>query len=321
MSAFIDAADFVRNDLSRSRFPSFLQSPKRRKLEWRILGFRLWLKGILTFGESVQNLRSSHRQPPHIGEKINECLNQKLAAFFERKGIYNEGAVTLFGHPFFPPPENSVDHSWRAGFELIFQCVVQDQYHTAKFLKPNSIVIDAGANAGVFSLLAANCSPQGAAYAFEPRTTTFDVLEKNAAPYANIHPVKAGLGKAVGENTLIFDEGNTGSNTMLDSRRAQGDTHGRETETVKIDTIDNFVAANNISRVDFIKMDTEGYEGSILEGAKETIRKFSPVIAMSAYHHADDLHDLPALVHSIDPGYVCRLYSDAEQDFICTKAA
>jgi len=68
--------------------------------------------------------------------------------------------------------------------------------------------------------------------------------------------------------------------------------------------------------VDFIKMDTEGYEGKILEGAKETIRRFSPVLSMSAYHHEDDKKTIPELIRSLNPKYKCRLTRNVEDNLL-----
>lgn len=320
MQNSIDAIAFLQEELASDTVPNFLTSPWRRKIAWRILGLKLWRLHQLTFSEALQNFLPAARQSAEIGDAINTFISQELGKIFSRRGVYEPGKVMIFGQPFFPPPENSTRQSWRAGFEMIFQSVVKDQYHARKFLKSDSIIIDAGANAGVFSLWASHLAPQGTIYAFEPSTVTHQVLLKNIKPYANIHPVQSGLGQVAGEQTLFLDEGNTGSHTLADSTRGQAHSHaGWRNETVKIEQLDEFVKTHNLPRVDFIKIDTEGSEANILRGARETIKRFSPVIAMSAYHHPNDRIELPALLKSIDPGYVCRLHKDAEEDFICVK--
>ncbi len=60
---------------------------------------------------------------------------------------------------------------------------------------------------------------------------------------------------------------------------------------------------------------TEGYEAQILEGAHETIKKWKPVIAMSAYHGKDDKKNLPRILKNICKEYVCELHKDAEERF------
>ncbi len=81
-------------------------------------------------------------------------------------------------------------------------------------------------------------------------------------------------------------------------------------------TIDGFVRQNGLERVDFIKMDTEGYEANILEGARDTIKRFRPIIVMSAYHHEGDENALAKIISSIDAGYAHRLAKAEEEVLI-----
>jgi hypothetical protein len=57
-----------------------------------------------------------------------------------------------------------------------------------------------------------------------------------------------------------------------------------------------------------------------LQGARETIKEWKPIIAMSAYHNPNDKKDLPDLLRSICPDYVCELHDDNEEDLICRVA-
>lgn len=70
------------------------------------------------------------------------------------------------------------------------------------------------------------------------------------------------------------------------------------------------------TRVDFVKIDAEGYEANILKGAAETIRKYKPVVVMSADHKPNDKTELPAIMNSVTP-YNCELRHDCEENFIC----
>jgi hypothetical protein len=89
-----------------------------------------------------------------------------------------------------------------------------------------------------------------------------------------------------------------------------------ESYNVDIITIDSFVKDAGLDRVDFIKIDTEGFEKEIIRGASETIKKFFPIIACSAYHLKNDKVDIPKLVLSINPNYKYRLETRGEEDFI-----
>jgi len=87
-------------------------------------------------------------------------------------------------------------------------------------------------------------------------------------------------------------------------------------EEVQMVTIDSFVEEHKIEKVDFIKMDTEGYERHIIMGAAKTIRRFSPVIVCSAYHLKDDKIKIPELIKSINPEYKYRIEKRGEEDLV-----
>ncbi len=63
----------------------------------------------------------------------------------------------------------------------------------------------------------------------------------------------------------------------------------------------------------FIKMDIEGYELEGLWGARETIRKHSPVLAICAYHTDDHIWQIPLLIHALNPSYKLYLRRYLEQ--------
>jgi hypothetical protein len=72
---------------------------------------------------------------------------------------------------------------------------------------------------------------------------------------------------------------------------------------VPLTTIDHLVEELKLDRVDFIKMDIEGSEYRALEGARNTIARFHPRLAIAAYHLPTDNQSIPQLVQSIWPGY------------------
>lgn len=178
--------------------------------------------------------------------------------------------------------------------------VIYNQYHV-ELIKEGAIVVDAGANIGVFSIFAAQKHPDAVIYAFEPTPSTFQKLQENTAKYPNIKCFNCALGDQNGmANIIDLGDLNNGRNYIGDG--------GIPVEMKTIDSL-------NIP-MDFLKMDTEGYEANILRGAVETIRKYKPVISMSAYHKPEDKVELPILVNSITP-YNCELRNDCEENFIC----
>jgi len=68
-------------------------------------------------------------------------------------------------------------------------------------------------------------------------------------------------------------------------------------------TIDKWVKENDIEKIDFIKADIEGAERFLLEGAKETIIRFKPKLALCTYHLPDDKQVLQDKITKINPEY------------------
>jgi len=180
-------------------------------------------------------------------------------------------------------------------FELVGTFVVQ-QYRYGTIVEPKlgNIVFDIGAYVGDTALWFSKAvGPQGKVYAFEPEPSNFEKLKANLErnKVTNVIPLQLALSEKEGEMQIASGRG---SSAITETA---GDT------SVKVTTIDRFVEANKLPRVDFIKMDVEGYELKVLAGARETIKNFKPSLSLSAYHRGDDLIKLPKLLLELNPDY------------------
>ncbi len=302
----MDIAELYIKEIAPRKFQKFVHNRWEGSLAWRMMGFEAWRDGKASLGEAVLNLL-----PGRFRGNVNNLQNyfeDELMKIVSRLKDESE----LYKQKFYLRDPGSVK-SWIDLFIFVDQIIISDQYHAKKFIKPDSVVIDAGANMGVFSVLAANLAPSGKVYSFEPTPETFELLKKNCEPYENIILKNMALGEATGQKNILYYKGSDGGNTIEDSGRTV--PFGGKKANVLITTIDSL----DLNRVDFIKMDIEGYEQRALRGAKETIRRYSPVISVSAYHHANDVVEIPKLIHSIDPAYKYNLYSGSEKDFVFWK--
>ena len=93
--------------------------------------------------------------------------------------------VSLLGKPFILPFRDIGEF-----IDLVEQIVDKNQYR-AELIGNDSVVVDAGANIGIFSILAATHT-KAAVYAFEPTPYTFRILQENAKPYPNIKAFNCG---------------------------------------------------------------------------------------------------------------------------------
>ena len=170
-------------------------------------------------------------------------------------------------------------------------------------VKPGDIVIDVGSWIGDFAAYSSvKVGNNGKVYAFEPTDETFKILEKTAKLNGNIIPIKKGLSNQNTNVSLFIDNtGSSGSNSMMN--KESNDDFIKALNKVETIRLDDFVRENNLSHVDFIKADIEGFERYMLEGAQETLRKFAPKLAICTYHLPDDPEVIAALIKKANPAY------------------
>jgi len=205
--------------------------------------------------------------------------------------------------------------------DFLLATFIKDQYALNKLLirKQKPIILDCGANMGFVSLFARKIVENCEIYAFEPSSKNYKImktiLEENKVK--NIFPLNLALGnenKTV--NLLSSGIGANESDKIEDSQANKGEKY-KIKETVKMITIDNFVFnIKKLPKVDFIKMDTEGYERQIIKGATQTIKKFKPIIACSGYHLPDDEKIIPEMVLDINPDYSFKMINRGEKVLI-----
>jgi len=165
-------------------------------------------------------------------------------------------------------------------------------------VQENDVVIDAGAWIGEFSAYAAFKNAQ--VYAFEPLSSTYEILKKTAALNKNIVPVEYGLSDSAFTSYLQINSPAGHDNSVI-AKEEITDEH--IVQEIRLTTIDDFVRENNLQKVNFIKADIEGYERFMLLGAKETLRKFAPKLAICTYHLPDDKEILRDIILEANPNY------------------
>ena len=158
------------------------------------------------------------------------------------------------------------------------------------------IVIDAGSCCGAFSAYA---SVKGAtSYAFEPVAENFEYLSKTAGLNKNIYPVNKGLSDENVNRDIFVDPEHFSGSSFLEELK-----HGINPTQVETVRLDDFVHENNLSHVDFIKADIEGFERHMLAGAQEVLREFAPKLALCTYHLPDDPEVMADLIMQANPKY------------------
>lgn len=130
-------------------------------------------------------------------------------------------------------------------------------------------VFDVGAHDGEwYTMFKSNYLGDMTVYAFEPSSKSFERLLKYKSD--NFKPENIALGSQVGE--MLLESGAPGDSTAhLVSRTDSLNNSEPYLEGVTVDTIDNYLQNNSINFIDLLKMDVEGYELKVLQGAKMAI--------------------------------------------------
>ena len=131
-------------------------------------------------------------------------------------------------------------------------------------------IFDIGANIGYYSVLFAELAPKGRVHAFEP-TQTYEMLKRNLNhnKITNCTAHNIGMGLATGRHTDgIFR------------------LWGSDPERLEYDfmTVDDFVRAQNIDRLDCLKIDVDSFDFEVLKGAEATLERFNPWVVVELNH-------------------------------------
>lgn len=132
-------------------------------------------------------------------------------------------------------------------------------------------VLDVGANTGSYALELRRLAPQARIIAFEPHPRTFATLTRRLEG-SGIETQKLALGDIAGSMKLYDFAGDDGS-TQASLSRASVGLYTREVVEHEIvcETLDNFLDNHDIAMVDFLKVDTEGFDLKVLQGARRAI--------------------------------------------------
>lgn len=148
------------------------------------------------------------------------------------------------------------------------------------------VFLDVGANTGYYALLASVRNPRIAVHAFEPATAPHHYLVRNIAinRLENVTAYQIALSNQEGE-IEFFEIDNPSRYHSKYNLAGTGTLKGEDvadqlfvSRKVRTTTLDSWIAAEGISDIDLIKLDTEGTENLILEGAGKMLREQQPII-------------------------------------------
>lgn len=144
-----------------------------------------------------------------------------------------------------------------------------------QMLKPGDVVVEVGANVGAITLpMARMVGPTGQVIAFEPQRPLFQCLAGTIAlnSLLNVDCREAACGPVDGVSWLPRIDYTAPDNNLGAAHLISPDAgDGVQVNVVAIDSL-------RLPRLDFLKLDCEGYEKSVLDGATETIERCRPIL-------------------------------------------
>lgn len=261
------AYDWLEDDFSKQRYLQYLS-------------FKLISSNWLEFD-------INHLKWDEATKEISKCIMErksypqinKMGALYDLSAIGHN--VKIIGHP--------------RVISILF-ILQQYSYKNLFQVNQNDIVIDCGGATGDTALWFASMGASKI-YSFEFIKSSIEMitehLKLNPGFVDKIEIVKAPVWSVSGEELSYIDKGNA----------SQVAKKGVYPNSIITQSIDDLMASKNDDHVDLIKMDIEGAEIPALEGAKETIKKYKPKLAISVYHKSDDLLKIPEYIKSLNPDY------------------
>ncbi len=248
-----------------------------------------------------------------------------MAAMFNTKPFYSFLETITLGKGL-PKTVNGVKVKLPAKYIRYFPSNYESENFC--FLKsscaPGAVVLDIGAHIGLFATVAASLPAVEKVFAFEPAPNTVPVLKQTISinqQNGAVEAVNEAMGKETGMITFyISDEEADNSNSII-SYKEDRKLNGVE---VCINTIDNFVKARNLDRVDFIKIDVEGAEFDTIRGGIETFKQFQPCIILAIHPEpiakkGDKLEDIYDFLLSMNYNITCNKKFISKAAFCANK--
>ena len=160
-------------------------------------------------------------------------------------------------------------------------------YDIKKKLEINcmNIIVDVGANIGQSQQIFAKAFPAARIYCFEPVLETFEKLKKNVIGH-NTHCICRALGEEEKMSKMYL---NIHGNHLMNSLNPNTNSTNNNI-VVSVTTLDRFTKENNIKRINFLKIDTEGWDIKVLLGGKQLLKEMNiDIIQIEAGIHPENI--------------------------------
>jgi FkbM family methyltransferase len=149
-------------------------------------------------------------------------------------------------------------------------------------ISPGQTVLDIGANRGIYTaFFARKVGSRGRVCAFEPVAETCAALRDRCAAFPNVEVQELALADVDGLGMIYVPRGDFQQASLrLQTAGSWAGAAPVRDVPIRLMRLDSWVVAKPLDRLDFIKVDIEGAEFSFLQGARQTLGRFGPMVYM-----------------------------------------
>ncbi len=305
----------VRSNSNWTRFCRFLRE-KSLKNDMVIFGAGVW--GHILYGETCRFVKWTCVVDSDPKRKIEGMTGIGFDEFIEN---YRGETVVISSYKNYHEMLRQLqkcgvaeENIINAG-EVIYKLTEYAMYFDLPALLPQrstEVFVDAGAFDGLTARRFFEwCGSEAYAYCFEPDPQNIERINKNLSGVTDYRVIPKVLWSEPGAVSMEL------RGSFATSVSWEG-VSNRETQMIEATSLDAFLMEEPERDVTFIKMDIEGAEKEALLGAKETIARLHPRLAISIYHRPEDIHELPEIILSCHSDYklYLRHYSFADYDTV-----
>jgi len=152
-------------------------------------------------------------------------------------------------------------------------------YVIKKVIQPDFVVVDIGANLGYFSKNFARLTPHGKVISIEPIPLFYEVLTGFLSKFSHVKTYNVALGMEEGKTVMVLPSDNGMIRTGL-PHIAKNDAELQKYDNQEVAIVRGSELLKDLTKLDYIKCDIEGFEGVVFKEIEPIIQKFKPFIQL-----------------------------------------
>jgi FkbM family methyltransferase len=214
----------------------------------------------------------------------------------------------LFLFPKYIFEDNSTSINKNNLLKNFFEILIEKKY-TPK------CIFDIGANNGTWTQETLKYFPNSNYYLFEPQSYLINEMQSKFPTLNNVQLFNVGVGNQDGE--LLFTIHDRDDSCSFDITQEEATKHGFKQIKTPIVRLDSFIDQNNLDLPDLLKIDAEGFDIEVLEGAQNTIQKNVQIILVEvAIMNKKFRNDIYSVINYMDKlGFVVFDITDLNRPF------